>query len=155
MIFRLVFFTFVIVSLINSYLDLKTMEVSLIVNYIGILISVVLYFISSPQLLIRNLLGSFILFLVFVLVWKITRKGLGWGDIHYSIYCGLISGFPGFIFSGIITSLIGLLLFLIMKLISNKKNVKNIKVPFIPIMFAGTMCGMALPDSFIMKILNI
>ena len=155
MIIKLILLVFVIISLINSYLDLKTMQVSLILNYIGVLISVILYFIISLQLLLRNLAGSITLFLVFVIVWKITRKGLGWGDIHYSLFCGLISGFPGFIVSGIITSLLGLLVFFIIKLFKMKKSIKNIKVPFIPIMFAGTMCGLLLPDSLIMQIFKI
>ena len=52
------------------------MKVSLILNYIGIVISVLLYLVYSPQLFSMKFLGSIYLFLVFVLAWIITGKEL-------------------------------------------------------------------------------
>jgi prepilin signal peptidase PulO-like enzyme (type II secretory pathway) len=107
-----------------------------------------LYLINSPRALLNNILGSIFLFLIFILVWKFSQKGFGWGDIHYSLYCGLISGFPGFIFSGLIASFIGLVIFLFIKVFLVKKNIKKQKIPFIPIMFAGTICELLFSDYF-------
>ena len=146
---RIALYIFCVFSLINSYLDLKTMQVSIILNYIGITICTVLFLVSSPHLFIERLLGSMVLFLVFLLVWIITHKGLGWGDIHYSIFCGLISGFPVCIFSGLAASVIGLFVFLTIKVAAKKKNVKNMKVPFIPIMFLGTIFSLCISDIII------
>ena len=148
MILKLILITFVIVSLINTYLDLKTMHVSILLNYIGMIICVLLYLIDSPHLLMNHFLGSIILFLVFILVWIFAHKGIGWGDIHYSLFCGFISGFPGFIFSGFTMAVIGLIVFLIIKIISGKKSIKELKIPFVPMMFAGTIFGVIFSDFF-------
>ncbi len=140
---KLVLCIFIIVSLINSYLDLRTMHISIILNYIGIIACVVLYLLNSPKLFINNLMGSLILFFIFILVRLIAHKGLGWGDIHYSLFCGLISGVPGFIFSALMASISGLIIFLIIKIRIGSKSIKQIRVPFIPMMFLGTCFGLA------------
>lgn len=152
---KIVMLTFIIISIINSYLDLKTMQISLLLNYIGIAVALITYLIDSPQLLLRNLIGGIILFLIFLFVWKITHKGLGAGDIHYSLFCGLISGFPGFLIAGIITSIIGLAVFFVIKISGRQKSIKNMKIPFIPIMFAGTLGVGIFPESLIMQILTL
>ena len=139
---KLVLCVFIIVSLINSYLDLRTMHISIILNYFGIIACVVLYLLNSPKLFINNLMGSLILFFIFILVRLIAHKGLGWGDIHYSLFCGLISGVPGFIFSALMASITGLIIFLIIKIRIGSKSIKQIRVPFIPMMFLGTCFGL-------------
>ncbi len=139
---KLVLCVFIIVSLINSYLDLRTMHISIILNYIGIIACVVLYLLKSPKLFINNLMGSLILFFIFILVRLIAHKGLGWGDIHYSLFCGLVSGVPGFIFSALMASISGLIIFLIIKIRIGSKSIKQIRVPFIPMMFLGTCFGL-------------
>ncbi|BDC93206.1 prepilin peptidase [Treponema bryantii] len=139
---KLILCVFIIVSLINSYLDLRTMHISIILNYIGIIACVVLYLLNSPKLFINNLMGSLILFFIFILVRLIAHKGLGWGDIHYSIFCGLVSGVPGFIFSALMASISGLIIFLIIKIRIGSKSIKQIRVPFIPMMFLGTCFGL-------------
>ena len=139
---KLILCVFIIVSLINSYLDLKTMHISIILNYIGIIACVVLYLLNSPKLFINNLMGSLILFFIFILVRLIAHKGLGWGDIHYSLFCGLVSGVPGFIFSALMASISGLIFFLIIKIRIGSKSIKQIRVPFIPMMFLGTCFGL-------------
>lgn len=139
---KLVLCVFIIVSLINSYLDLRTMHISIILNYIGIIVCMVLYLLNSPKLFINNLMGSLILFFIFILVRLIAHKGLGWGDIHYSLFCGLVSGVPGFIFSALMSSISGLIIFFIIKIRIGSKSIKQIRVPFIPMMFLGTCFGL-------------
>ncbi len=148
MFIKLILCIFIFVSLINSYLDLRTMHISIILNYIGIVACVVLYLLNSPKLFINNLLGSFILFFIFIFVRLIAHKGLGWGDIHYSLFCGLVSGLPGFIFSALMASFIGLLIFLIIKIRAGSKSIKYVRVPFVPMMFAGTCLGLVVNKLF-------
>ena len=135
----LALFIFITISIINSFLDLKTLHISIILNYIGFTLCMIIYILASPLLLLTQLLGAMILLLIFLLIWKITNKGLGWGDIHYSIFCGLISGFPGFILSALLASLLGIVAFLIMKIRSQNIDIKKKKIPFIPMMFCGTI----------------
>ena len=149
---KLVLCVFIIVSLISSYLDLRTMHISIILNYIGIIACVVLYLLNSPKLFINNLMGSLLLFFLFILVRLIAHKGLGWGDIHYSLFCGLVSGVPGFIFSALMASISGLIIFLIIKIRIGSKRIKQIRVPFIPMMFLGTCFGLVFSTLFFNKI---
>ena len=149
---KLVLCVFIIVSLISSYLDLRTMHISIILNYIGIIACVVLYLLNSPKLFINNLMGSLLLFFLFILVRLIAHKGLGWGDIHYSLFCGLVSGVPGFIFSALMASISGLIIFLIIKIRIGSKSIKQIRVPFIPMMFLGTCFGLVFSTLFFNKI---
>lgn len=135
----LALFIFITISIINSFLDLKTLHISIILNYIGFTLCMIIYILTSPLLLLTQLLGAMVLLLIFLLIWKITNKGLGWGDIHYSIFCGLISGFPGFILSALLASLLGIVAFLIMKIRSPNIDIKKKKIPFIPMMFCGTI----------------
>lgn len=152
MFIKLILGIFIIVSLINSYMDLRTMHISIIINYVGIGFCVVLYLLKSPKLFINNLLGSLILFLIFILVRLIAHKGLGWGDIHYSLFCGLVSGVPGFIFSAQMASFAGLLIFLIIKIRSGSKSIKEVRVPFVPMMFVGTCLGLLFSMIFYYKL---
>ena len=140
MISKTILIIFIFVSLINSYLDLKNFHISLILNYLGIISCIILGLIEIPnKLFINNLLGGILLLLLFLLVRQISHKGLGLGDIHYSFFCGLISGIPGFILSSLISSLIGIIIFLFIKILSKSRSIKKKKIPFIPIMFIGTI----------------
>lgn len=133
---------FLLVSIINSILDLKSYHISIILNYTGLALCLIIYLIYSPELFLIKLSGGILLFLLFVLVRKMSHEGLGWGDIHYSFFCGFISGIPGFLYSSLLAALIGLLLFLILKIAKKGKSIKGIKIPFVPLMFLGTIGGL-------------
>ena len=133
---------FIIVSLINSYLDFRTFHISLILNYIGLVICVVAIFIIAPSLLLNKTAGGVLLFLLFVLIRLLTHKGLGLGDIHYCLFCGFIAGCPGFIICSLISSITGILYFLFIRLILKKEDAFKTRIPFIPMMFLGTLVGM-------------
>lgn len=133
---------FIIVSLINSYLDFRTFHISLILNYIGLVICVAATFIIAPSLLLNKTAGGVLLFLLFVLVRLLTHNGLGLGDIHYCLFCGFIAGCPGFIICSLISSITGILYFLFIRLILKKEDASKTRIPFIPMMFLGTLVGM-------------
>ena len=132
---------FIIVSLINSYLDFRTFHISLILNYIGLVICVAAIFIIAPSLLLNKTAGGVLLFLLFVLVRLLTHNGLGLGDIHYCLFCGFIAGCPGFIICSLISSITGILYFLFIRLILKKEDAFKTRIPFIPMMFLGTLAG--------------
>lgn len=137
---------FIVVSLINSFLDLRTLHISIILNYAGILICFLIQVFYKPDSLINCIAGGVLLFLIFILVRQIAHKGLGWGDIHYSLFCGFITGVPGFILSAIISSFIGIIIFVFMRFILQKENALKIKIPFIPIMFLGSLIAIPLAE---------
>ena len=123
---------FVLISLLLSYFDFKTYHIPLIPLYIGIISNIVFsLFFKNP--ICYNVLGMVLMAVFFLFMRIITKGGMGYGDIQYALYCGLISGFPYFIYTSLIAALIGI----IMHLCFYKKERK---VPFIPSMLLGTIC---------------
>ncbi len=143
---------FIIVSLVNSYLDFRTFHISLILNYAGIILCILVYAIYNSFDLIKCGAGGGLLFLIFIMVRQIAHKGLGWGDIHYSFFCGFIAGFPGFILCAICSSLMGILYFVFLKIVLRKKNIRKIRIPFVPMMFIGTLISIPI-SSFVVPLL--
>lgn len=143
---------FIIVSLINSYLDFRTLHISIILNYAGVICSLVIILFCARHEMVNKIQGGFFLFLIFILVRQIAHKGLGWGDIHYSLFCGFISGIPGFIFSALCSSFCGILFFFVLRFIFKNKNALKLRIPFIPMMFLGTIIGIPI-SNYVMKFL--
>ena len=129
-------------------------HISIFLNYIGVIICIILYLIKSPRLFINNFLGGIFLFLIFILVRIISHNGLGLGDIHYSFFCGLISGIPGFIFSALSSSMIGIIVFLLIKIFSKNNKIMKTKIPFIPVMFIGTIISLLIMRNTHLNIFN-
>lgn len=141
-----VIIAFIVVSLINSYLDFRTLHISAILNYAGLLVCFLLVLFIKPSALLYHLAGGGLLFLIFFIVRLLTHKGLGWGDIHYSLLCGFVSALKGFIFCALLSSFAGILYFLFLRFVLKKKNAFKSKIPFIPMMFIGTIAGLPLSD---------
>lgn len=68
----------------------------------------------------------------FFLMRVLTKGGMGFGDIQYALYCGLISGVPYFIYASLISSVIGIIMYLVF-------YSKSKKIPLIPAMMLGTV----------------
>lgn len=74
---------FVFASLINSVLDLKTMHISLLVNYLCLGFTVFLCVYQKINI-IENIISGILLFFIFLATRKLLNNGLGMGDVHYS-----------------------------------------------------------------------
>ena len=88
-------------------------------------------------------------FLLFWVVRRISKLGLGWGDIKYSPSCALVCGqlcFPGFLVSSIFCALY----FLIVKLFKHSNKAQ--KAPFAPFMALGTLSLSSIP--IVQELLN-
>ncbi len=138
---------FILTSLYISFLDIRTMHISLIVNYVGFFIILILYLNTNKAVFINHISGAVIFFLLLVFVRIISHKGLGWGDIHYGLFCGLFSGVPNFIFGALLASFSGIIYMLIINKI-NKMNIKRLRIPFIPFMFLGCLVSSFIPDFY-------
>lgn len=138
---------FCIASLLISIVDIKTFHIPLLFNYLGIIICTILLFPQGKEIFINHILGAVILFLLFLLVSILSHKGIGLGDIQYSIFCGLISGIPGLFFSALFASFTGLIAFFLIFLSRKirKTNAVCRKIPFTPFMFTGTLITYFLP----------
>lgn len=138
----LIWSIFIITSIINSILDLKTMHISLIVNYIGFILTIIILIIGEKGYgLLENFISSCSLCLIFCIVRRLSHNGLGLGDIHYSLYCGFMSSIFVSILSALFASLLGIFTFVFIKIFMEERKPKFLKIPFIPFMFAGTILG--------------
>ena len=133
---------FFICSVIVSVSDILTFHISLAANYIGVFLCIITLLISSIldksyNSFLNHFLGAVCLFLVFLLVRIITHKGIGWGDLQYSLLCGFVSGIPGFIIASLLSAILGILCFFIIRIIK-KQSVQVLRIAFTPFMFIGT-----------------
>ena len=145
----LVWGLFVIFSLYNSILDLKTLHISLVCNYFGFGVVFFIFLIFFKNRFLEYFLGALFLFCIFFVVRMITHQGLGLGDIHYSLFCGLVSGCPNFIISAFCASCLGIVYFVVCKYIIYKNKIEIKRIPFIPCMFLGTIIGNSICNIFL------
>ncbi len=139
--YYLMLLIFALVSIINSYLDFKTFHISITLNYAGLVLGLLVLVIGKAPQLMNHILGGLFLFLFFIIVRCISHKGLGWGDVHYSILCGFAAGVPGFIVCTFISSIAGIVFFLSLKFLFKRENAFKLRIPFIPMMFIGNLIG--------------
>ena len=149
---ELIFFVFFTISLIISITDIKYLHISLVLVYIGIIILLMYYFFLDFILFINHFTGGICLALIFILARVLTRGGLGKGDIHYSLLCGLFSGIPGFILSALVASLLGIFFFIFIH-IFYKRQICDFRIPFIPFMSLGTLLSFFIPVDFIQTLI--
>ncbi len=129
---------FIIFSLPIIIEDFKSMLLNSLYIYIGTALSIVVLLIIKKSEVYSNILSALFEFIFFLILYFVTNKKLGTGDIKYSLFCGLICGtFYKVLFSCIIASIAGLLFFLIKKI--KEKDISTIKLPFTPFMFLGTL----------------
>lgn len=122
---------YVVLSIILSIQDIKTMHVNAILVYIGCFLAILHTVVFQRNLILSRLIGAVCLFLIFYAVYKI-KKGLGFGDVLYSFYCGLIVGFPWCFVGCALSSFLGIIFICI-------RQKKEKKIPFIPFLFLGSI----------------
>lgn len=111
--------------------------------------SIFLAFISGIGILILNqssvllhLFSSLAAGGFFLTVFLLTRgRGMGFGDVLYSLFMGFILGFPGIIIGLYIAFLTGAILSLILVLLK-KKRLHGDTIPFGPFLVLGTILVM-------------
>jgi len=122
-----------------SIIDIRTMRIPSWLTYAGCAgVLAYLCIFCRPHLL-NALTGAAVIFLLFFLIRELTHKGLGFGDVRYSLLCGLYSGFPGVLAGCALASFCGLLYFALFHIIKRNVPIKNVKIPFAPFMTAGTV----------------
>ncbi len=147
--YYLMLLIFILVSIINSYLDFKTFHISVVLNYIGLILCVLVLVTGKSLQLMNHIMGAVSLSLLFLLVRYISHKGLGWGDVHYSLLCGFVAGVPGFIICMFISSVAGILFFVSLRYVFKRKNAFKLRIPFIPMMFIGNLIGIPVTNSIL------
>lgn len=136
LIFYSVFFFF---SLCLALSDIKYMHIPLRVNYTGIIVFVLCVLLTEPHSIVQISAGAFVLLFIFCIVRMVVKGKLGMGDLHYSIFCGLFCGPVVCFFAIFLSSVLSMCFILFILLLKKQKSDGvNIKIPFVPFMFAGS-----------------
>jgi leader peptidase (prepilin peptidase) / N-methyltransferase len=122
-----------------SIIDIRTMRIPSWLTYAGCASVLVYTGVYGRMHLLNALTGAAVIFLLFFLIRELTHKGLGFGDVRYSLLCGLYSGFPGVLAGCALASFCGLLYFALFHIIKKNVPIKNVKIPFAPFMTAGSV----------------
>ena len=98
---------------------------------------------SGIRLLIDSLSGLLIGGGLFLIVYLVSKKGLGGGDVKFMAAVGLYLGFaktvPAILYGTVLAAVTGLILVLI------KKIKRKGSIPLAPFLFAGIMIAVFLP----------
>lgn len=82
-------------------------------------------------------LGFLIAGILFLLVYLISRKGLGGGDVKFmaaaGLYLGMNGVFPAMLWGAVLASIVGLIL------IATKKLGKKDTIPLVPFLYVGIL----------------
>lgn len=128
--FKIVIFALAIITI--RYLFLSLTDTSYILNYF---------------------LSGIVVFSLFFLLFLVTRgRGIGFGDVVFSILMGYVLGFPKIILGVYIAFLTGAFVSLILVL-AKKKKLKGGIIPFGPFLVFGTILSMFWGEAVIEKLL--
>ena len=134
-----------IFSLIFSFFDIKNRRISIPLLGISYAASLVfLFFAAGSQLLINSLIVSLLCFCAYLVLWFLSRKKFGFGDVLYSGLCGLFIPNPLYIWIFMLASVLLALAFLLLLLIIKKEPEKNFRLPYIPFMSLSVLVLLAL-----------
>jgi leader peptidase (prepilin peptidase) / N-methyltransferase len=134
------------ILLVIFMIDLKTFLMPEALIATGCILSIIrglatesflIHFIPLSFLL-HVILPAFGAFLFFYIIWFYTKgRGMGFGDVELAVLLGLISGYPGIIFTLYIAFLTGATVGVILILI-RQKSMKS-KLPFGPFLIFGLL----------------
>jgi len=105
---------------------------------VGSFIALISIVISSPVLLLNHLLSGLAAGLFFLFIFFITKgRGMGFGDVVFAVFMGLVLGFP-FILAGLYIAFISGALISLLLVLLKKKKLHGGTIPFGPFLVLGT-----------------
>lgn len=131
---------FLIISIINIIRDILFRKVYSKLLFIFLLFFIVITIIFDKDSILSVILGVLSTTTIFLLIYFLSKGGIGFGDMFYIAFFS--SGF-GIVF-GIIALILSFwiaCLFVIVLLILKKIN-KSTKIPLIPFLFLGCLCSL-------------
>jgi Type II secretory pathway, prepilin signal peptidase PulO and related peptidases len=137
----IVLLIFTLFSVPVAICDAKTMHVPASVVYAGCLLLLLFRFIYTRDVLVFCVIAAVCSAALFTIVRLLSDKGIGWGDIKYSVFCGLSAGFSasfaGYAFSACLCGV----WFAVMHRRGRIAN--ESKIPFVPFMALGIFLAQA------------
>jgi leader peptidase (prepilin peptidase)/N-methyltransferase len=104
----------------------------------GLLVAIAFLLLVSPGLLLWHLVAGLGSGGFFLLIFLITKgRGMGFGDVIYAFFMGVLLGFPGVFLGLYLAFLTGAIVSLILVLL-HKKKLHGDTIPFGPFLVLGT-----------------
>ncbi len=105
----------------------------------SIILTFVYLLLVQPDLLSFHAFAGFSIAIIFFLLWSLTKgKGMGFGDVIYAFFMGLLLGFPSIVVALYIAFLTGAMVSLILVLLK-KKKLKGSTIAFGPFLVFATL----------------
>lgn len=121
---------FILAGIYISLQDILTYHLPLKIIYLTSLIILFITAYFSLDEFLKIILSGVFSFLFYFFIRKISKDSLGMGDVHYSFLCALFSGINEFFYASFLSSVSGILFFLLFR----KK-----RIPFAPFMFFSSL----------------
>jgi prepilin signal peptidase PulO-like enzyme (type II secretory pathway) len=155
---EMVYYLFLVSSLIALFFtDLKYGILPFSIVFSGIFVSIVYLLFNDIHLIPNALLSgvgayAFFLLIFFGTLFFTKKEGMGFGDVVYAFFMGLILGFPKIVLGLYIAFVVGALIALIL-VILGKKKFKGGSIPFGPFLIFGTFVSLFWGQVLIEKIM--
>ncbi|MDC7220187.1 MAG: A24 family peptidase [Spirochaetales bacterium] len=125
-----------------SYYDFKYNRIPNLLSLGSWLSGLVVSFFLKELPLQNYLLGSAMALISYLLIYLLSSKKLGWGDIKLSLFLGGIGGWAGWLITNFIASLTGIIYYLLIVRLG-KSDIKT-PIPFAPFLCLGALLYQAL-----------
>jgi prepilin signal peptidase PulO-like enzyme (type II secretory pathway) len=134
----LVFLAF---SVSISIIDIRSLRIPDILTFAGCACLLLYDILFAQASLVSSIIGALVIFTVFFLVRKITNDGLGFGDVKYSVLCGLYCGFPVILVAGALSAFFGLCWYGLLVMRNGKESIRRLRIPFAPFLSVAALCA--------------
>ncbi|CAN5180251.1 A24 family peptidase [soil metagenome] len=150
-----IFSLYIVSSLILLFfIDLRYGIIPFKIIFPAILITFLSTVFSLPSALSTTLYAALGACLFFFLLFLFTKgRGMGFGDVVYAFFMGLLLGYPGVIVGLYIAFLSGAIISLIL-IWEKKKKLKGSTIPFGPFLVLGTYIAWLWGDMIVSWVLN-
>jgi len=127
------------ILIVIFFIDLFEGIIPFILVIPGMILTIIyLYFQSNMSQVFIHIIAALVAGGFFYLIYFITkRKGMGFGDVVFAVFMGLLLGFPNTFFALYIAFLTGGIISLILVLLRRKK-LRGSTIPFGPFLVIGT-----------------
>ena len=110
---------------------------------------------TNPSLLVTHLITGFAVMFFFFLLFAGTKgKGMGFGDVVYAFFMGLLLGFPESVIGLYIAFLTGAVISLIL-VVLKRKRLRGSTIPFGPFLVAGTYIAFVWGNIITVQLLKV
>lgn len=133
---------FITVSIPNIITDIKSKSVSSMLFIILTVLSLLYQLIFSKDTFFHSLIGVILIVTTFLIILLVSKGGLGLGDMFYLGFFASMFGFIISLVAFLLSFWIATLILIIPYL--TKKIGSKTKIPLLPFIFAGCICGIVI-----------